>query len=94
MRSKRHIKIFTTENRIIKSNLIVKTMASILQRERQQHQTTILELRNILKDEREQTNIFLKDMKKILDEMESNELNTSLNTIHVIQIIFIFFHCN
>lgn len=87
MRSKRHMKVISTENRIIKSNSIVKTMASILQRERQQHQATVLELQNILKDEREQTNIFLKDMKKILDEMESNESNTSLNTIHVIQII-------
>lgn len=48
----------------------MRMMAAILHRERQHHQATVDGLRTILDQERTECNIFLKDMKKMLDDME------------------------
>lgn len=45
-------------------------MAALLQSERQQHQVVVTELREILDKERTEVNIFLKEMQKILIDIE------------------------
>lgn len=64
----------------------MNAMAFMLKTERQQHRATVVGLQDVLQREREEINIFLKDMKNILDEMKSNELNASSSVVHVISI--------
>lgn len=68
MRRKHRINSTNFESR--RTNAMVRAMAVLLQKERQQHQTTVTELRTILKEERMETNVFLKDVKKMLDDMQ------------------------
>lgn len=49
---------------------MVRSMAILLQKERQQHQIAVTELQAMLKEERKETNVFLKDVKKMLDNMQ------------------------
>lgn len=62
----------------------MNAMALLLKMERHQHRATVVGLQNVLQREREEINIFLKDMKNILDEMKTNESNTSSSVVHVI----------
>lgn len=55
-------------NRIYYSK--IKAMAALLHRERHQHQVNVAELRAILDTERTEVNIFLKEMQKILVDIE------------------------
>lgn len=82
------------ENRLVNQNSMMKSMTLLLKNERQKHQATVDELKTILKEERKETNIFLKDMKKLLDDMEHIWPTNSTNHIqryHVIHMNHIFF---
>lgn len=70
MRSTRRIQKKIVEHRRIMCDS-AKQLALLLQIERQRHQATVAELRTILKEEREEINSFLKDMKQIIDDMPS-----------------------
>lgn len=81
MRSKRRSKN-VTHFEMQNNNSIVKAMAVLLQKERQAHQATVAEFTTILNNERTEVNIFLKDMKKMLNDMEPlwpNEAFSSRN---------------
>lgn len=87
MRSKRRILKNNIENSRNMNFEYARKMARILQMERKRHQATVTELRTILKEERDEINTFLKDMKKILDDMPTFNTNSHLNQqINVIQI--------
>lgn len=86
MRSTRRIQKKIVEHRRIKCDS-AKQLALLLQIERQRHQATVAELRTILKEEREEINAFLKDMKQIIDEMPS--VSTMSNIQQQINVIWI-----
>lgn len=87
MRSKRRIQKNAIENNRKMNCEYARKMARILQMERERHQATVTELRTILKEERDEINTFLKDMKKILDDMPTFNTTSHLNQqINVIQI--------
>lgn len=70
MRSTRRIQKKIVEHQRIKCDS-AKQLALLLRVERQRHQETVAELRTILKEERDEINSFLKDMKQIIDDMPS-----------------------
>lgn len=59
--------------RVKSSDRTVKRILSILQKERIRHRENILQLQNILDQEREQTNTFLKDMSRMLGHVEPRD---------------------
>lgn len=68
MRSKYRIQKPSLESRRMCHNSARK-MAVILQMERKRYRATVAELQTTLQNEREEINLFLKDMKKLIDDM-------------------------
>lgn len=68
-----------------------RKMAAIVEIERRKHEATVAELRTILQEERQQINVFLKDMRKILNDMPIESFNTTSSQIHVISVPNCFF---
>lgn len=70
MRSKRRLNPSQNESRGRSDYPKLRRMAALLQSERQQHQAAVTELRTILDKERTEVNVFLKEMQKILIDIE------------------------
>lgn len=98
MRSKRQFNRSQSNSRKLNDSTI-RAMIALLQRERHQYQTKVAELNTILDTERNEINSFLKDMQKILIDLErqrpSNvDLSTSPSNIQNVRICFCFIDSN
>lgn len=69
MRTKRRCNRFEYDTRNI-NYATIRTMIALLQNERHQHRLKVAELKAILDIERSEINAFLKDMQKILADLE------------------------
>lgn len=70
MRSQRRLNRSQNDSRTRMQYSKMRTMTALLQSERHQHQVIVTELRAILDKERTEVNTFLKEMQKILIDIE------------------------
>lgn len=71
MRSTRRLNRSQNDHRSrVDCNSKIRRMAALLHSERQQNQVAVAELRAILDKERTEVNVFLKEMQKILFDIE------------------------
>lgn len=98
MRTKRQFSRSQSDTRKINGSTI-RTMIALLKHERHQYQSKVAELNTILDTERNEINSFLKDMQKILIDLERQRpsnvgISTSALNIQNVRIGFCFVDLN